>query len=315
MSIFLPIKLALSRILSVPKRNRIIFFQEFSLRRTAKQKMYSLIQLAGYYLFEVRKSRQTTLNLKKLKGSFSGKTVLVTANGPSLNKLDLKATYELHSLDKLVLFGINYSPLILDAKNMISLDYLVLSDHAMHPRNHSAFNDEFWTKVKSKSTLKLITPESWCDPIHFEMCRGKRCLHYNDRGAENLVKGTDPTKIRGYLSMTSLKALAICNYLGFNRIFVLGLDNNFFRGLEVNESLRLIENSHHASSIQHFEPDVTEYWPLGVTDYFYFVALNFYYIRKYFNWGNVVNLDVESLNDTFVKIASNDEYVKILRGY
>jgi hypothetical protein len=127
------------------------------------------------------------------------------------------------------------------------------------------------------------------------------------------VRGINPLHPRGYLSVTALKALAITDFLGFKEIGVIGLDNTFFKGLQVTQELQMVENSHHASKGQHFNSNLGDFWKSGVSDYFYFVSLNFYYLKKYFSNKRFVNMDRSSLVDAFTKITSESSFTSIVR--
>jgi hypothetical protein len=274
------------------------------------QRIYSVLNLAWYYIAERRKTSQNTKNLEALRGKFSSANALMAANGPSLLNLNFAKLRQLQKSQSIQVFGINYSPLF---DLGITPDYLVLSDHYMHPRNKIDFNTQFWIKVNECSEMKLITPANWCDARFFPECSAGKCLHFNDIGAEGLVKGINPLRPRGYLSVTALKALAISDYLGFEEIGVIGLDNTFYMGLKVNQELKMIERAHHASKGQHFNPDLGDFWRLGVSDYFYFVSLNFYYLKKFFSNRRFVNMDRESLVDAFEKITVAHSFSLLVR--
>jgi hypothetical protein len=248
---------------------------------------------------EHKRTLHKSQNLRNLEKSQIGSYALVAANGPSLLKLNFTTLKQQQELGSLKIFGINYSPLL---ELGISPDFLILSDHFMHPRNRSETNLKFWKSVTEDSRILLVTPTLWCDALYFRQCANGKCLHFNDFGAEGLIRGISPLKPRGYLSITALKALAISDYLGFEEIGIIGLDNTFYYGLEVSQELNILENSYHASKVQHFNSNLGDYWRLGVSDYFYFVSLNFYYAKKYFSGRRFINMDKKSLVDAFIKI-------------
>jgi hypothetical protein len=160
--------------------------------------------------------------------------------------------------------------------------------------------------------MKLITPESWCDPCIFSECSSHTCLHFIDIGCEGLSNRTSPLRPRFYPSLTAMKALAIAELLSKGEKMIIGYDTDYYKGLTVTADLQMIEYSHHFSPNQYFEPNVTSYWPKGVSDYFYFVSLNFRGYKKYFSKLNFKNLDCDSLVDAFEKYKSEsneDSYI------
>ena len=241
--------------------------------------------------------------------------MLLVANGPSVKGINFTKLREIQALNQIVIVGINYSPLVLVEayRKEVKLDLLILSDYFMHPRNTDRKNQEFWDIV-DKDSIKIVTPTAWCDSKSFVQCRDKRCLHFNDYGTEGIFSHINPTKTRNYISMTAFKALAICIYLQFSKIYLIGLDNNYFLGMRVDEKLSLIENSYHATELQHFAADVSSYWPAGLGDYFYFISKMFLDLRKYFDVANIVNLDIDSLNDVHRKVDIKDEFYGVVKS-
>lgn len=298
-----------------PYRYRAIFSQSESIRKITVQRGFRILNLICYQIFLSRKTKKKTQGLTKLIQVYKNCRVLLVANGPSVKRINFTKLSEIQALNQIVIVGINYSPLVLVEayRKEVKLDLLILSDYFMHPRNTDKINQEFWDIV-NKNSVKIVTPTDWCDSKMFVQCRDKRCLHFNDYGTEGIFSHINPTKTRNYISLTAFKALAICIYLQFRKIYLIGLDNNFFLGLRVNEKLSLIENSHHATELQHFTADVSSYWPAGLGDYFYFISKIFLDLRKYFDVANIVNLDIDSLNDVHRKVDIKDEFYGVVKS-
>lgn len=299
----------------VPHRYRAIFSQSESIRKITVQRGFRILNLICYQIFLSRKTKKKTQGLTKLIQVYKNRKVLLVANGPSVKRINFTKLREIQALNQIVIVGINYSPLVLVEayRKEVKLDLLILSDYFMHPRNTDKINQEFWDIV-NKNTVKIVTPTDWCDSKMFVQCRDKRCLHFNDYGTEGIFSHINPTKTRNYISMTAFKALAICIYLQFSKIYLIGLDNNYFLGMRIDEKLSLIENSHHATELQHFAADVSSYWPAGLGDYFYFISKMFLDLRKYFDVANIVNLDIDSLNDVHRKVDIKDEFYGVVKS-
>ena len=305
-------KLALS-MFHVPHSYRAIFSQSESLRKNTVQRGLRIFNLICYQIFLSRKTKKKTQGLTKLIQTYEGCRVLLVANGPSVRGINFTKLSEIQALNQIVIVGINYSPLALVEKYRkdIKLDLLILSDYFMHPRNTDRKNQEFWDIV-DKDSIKIVTPTAWCDSKSFVQCRDKICLHFNDYGTEGIFSHINPTKTRNYISLTAFKALAICRYLRFSKIYLIGLDNNFFLGMNVDKNLNLIEMPHHAGPTYSGDYNVSSFWPKGLGDYFYFVSKIFIDLRKYFNYENIINLDIDSLNDVHKKIERHDEFYKLI---
>jgi hypothetical protein len=300
-------------IFTIPQPYRTIFSQQEKIWRIGLSRSIKTINYISHQIFLAHKNKKKTYKLSTLVPVYRGQIALLVANGPSVKKLNITMLRDLQLNDRIIVFGVNYSPLLFENKlrEQVGLDFLVLSDHYINPRNKSEVNQKFW-KIVFEDEIKIITPSDWCDPETFPLCMTGSCFHFNDFGTEGIFKHIDPTKTRNYISLTSFKALAICKYLEFKRIYLVGLDNNFFNGMSVDHRLNLIENAHHATSMQHFESNVSKYWPMGLGDYFYFVSKMFVDLRTYFSYENIINLDSNSLNDVHKKIQPTDELYALL---
>jgi hypothetical protein len=238
--------------------------------------------------------------------------VLLIANGPSSQKISPINLGKLQKKGEVVIIGINYSPVIIVEKfrRSLHLDYLVLSDHATHPSNKTKMNSDLW-KLIQQEKIKVISPSNWCDINIFRECEIGNCLHFNDFGTERLFRGTNPTRTRNYIPITAFKALAICRYLLFSEIYLIGLDNNFYNDIIVDDKLNLKWTIYYGTNITS-EKDETEFWPLGMGDFFNFVSRIFLDLRDYFDDHRIINLDRKSSNDVHRKVTSADIGLQIL---
>ena len=60
-------------------------------------------------------------------------------------------------------------------------------------------------------------------------------IFYFNNNPDNKTKNiTDITKYFGYGSISGLKALSVCKYLGYKKIYFIGLDNNHWNNIKVN---------------------------------------------------------------------------------
>ena len=249
--------------------------------------------------------RNATKHLRRLKQTMGLREALVLGNGPSINAIDWeKLALENSHLD---VFVVNWFVL---SANMFIPDYVVLSDPAMHP---SSTSDErnllLWKRLEELHSVILIVPLSWFRVLNNDLRFNRRIVYFVDSSLEGWWKGISPILPRGYASLTAYKALAVANYLGYRRISVLGIDNTMYQGLHVSLSNQILLKDHHFYRSDK-DVDLSKFFPNGVADYFYDLSLCFMYLKSCFSKLNhVINLDEQSLVDSFTKSNSHANYL------
>jgi hypothetical protein len=265
-----------------------------SLRRVIEF-VFRAIQLGPKHKILLRRTR----SLKATQGS---RLALVLGNGPSIAKLN---PVEVSALQKVNLdvFVVNWFPLSELAKS-ITPNFIVLSDPAMAPSKVSDLRcSQLWDYLSLHSEIKIVVPTSWSRYLDKDLNWTSRTIYFNDLGIEGLSKNIDPTKPRGYLSLTVYKALAMASYLGYRDISILGVDNTMFQGLSVTQDNDLMLGDKHFYAKQRPDQNMTNFYPNGVADFFYDISLCFLHLRRCFgHLGNVYNLDGDSLVDCFSKL-------------
>ena len=238
---------------------------------------------------------------RSLKATLGNRSALVLGNGPSIAKLDLVAVSSQQAVD-LDVFVVNWFPLSELAKS-ITPNFIVLSDPAMAPSQVSDLRCcQLWDYLSLHSEIKIVVPNSWSKYLDKESTWSSRTIYFNDLGMEGLSKNIDPTKPRGYLSLTVYKALAMASYLGYRDISILGVDNTMFQGLSVTQENELMLGDKHFYAKQRPDQNMSNFYPNGVADFFYDISLCFLHLRRCFgHLENVYNLDGDSLVDCFVK--------------
>jgi len=262
--------------------------------------------LSGYLIYsvEMMKYGKYLKGLKSLEGTKSGKVALVVANGPSCNKIDWSSVSESQVNGNLEIFGLNDS-FLLSENSLARVDYLLKSDPQDKSELLSSW-DDIISRKPSNSDTKLITPLNWHSPESLSSCRSNSCLHLVDVGRNHFRATTNPLRLRTYPPMGSFKLLAIARHLGYEKVFVIGLDNTFFQNVTVDKDSRIIQGSIHYKLNYQESHSMSHHFPNGIADYFHFVSQNFLALRNYFNDELYINLDRDSLNDTFKKIQEDD---------
>ena len=146
-------------------------------------------------------------------------------------------------------------------------------------------------------------------------CPIRRCGELSKRYGEHRVigfvdselrmwnKNLNPLLPRGYLSMTLYKSLALAIWFGYEKIFIIGMDNTYPRTVYCNLDNKFINHEIHAAGAD-FAVDMSGMYGTvgdGIVD----ISLLFYDARK-FTRENVINLDQYSLTDAFKKIPFED---------
>jgi hypothetical protein len=237
-------------------------------------------------------------------------SVLLIANGPSAKKLNLSEVRKYKNLGELEVFGVNFS--ILDPNYEDIIDYLVLSDPGMHPNSDSSRAIQLWEKIQNQNRIKIITPSSWHSFLKQTICKSPGCLHFKDSSLEGFTLNIDPTKPRGYVSLTAYKALAVAIYLKYQRIFVIGIDNSMFRTIAVNEKNEIIQVSNHRIGIYPSSENLSNYFNEGIFDYFYDLSEAFRSLKFCFGRFPITNLGLNSEVDCFPKITVSDKLYSLI---
>jgi hypothetical protein len=266
------------------------------------------IRIIAEWLFKRSQTRfyrrKALRGTRQVKQSHVGCEALVIGNGPSATKVDWEIVVS-EQKNGLQVFAINYFPLS-EASGVCTPNYLVLSDPITKPNVVSNLRtQELWEKVRQIPNSTLIVPISWFPLIQADSELIHRTLYFDDSGLEGWTKNTSPIRARGYLPLTAYKALAFANYLGFQRINMIGIDNSMFRTVAVDIENHLIQYPNHFFEKGAVTTDISGAYPTGINDYFRDMSLCFGSLASYFVDLPIVNLDSESLVDCFPKDASS----------
>lgn len=265
----------------------------------------------AYHKQHMNPNKQIIEKTRKLKGLNKGKKAFVFGNGPSLNKLDPHKVFELQNQGFHV-WAVN-SYINSDFGDVVIPDYYVFSDPAHFGRNLNLLNKKRVVEVKEdmdkviKHNITMFMPVQFYQNLQYEK-------KYAFCDAENYFSGNvaDITKPRGYCGFTTYKALAITCYLGYEKIYVCGIDNNYFKSLFVDRENRMFyENSHFYKQTSNDNNDVyrvpaTDAKSVG--ELLYIHHFFFKHLEKFKDFP-IVNLDPTGLVDCFTKKHDLDVYL------
>lgn len=248
--------------------------------------------------------------VKQLRNINSKKFAFVFANGPSLGKIDPHkvSDYQKKGYD---VFAVN-SFISSDFAKIAIPNYYVLSDPAYFGIGMQFMKKERIQELKqdlellNKYGINLFVPARF-----FRQFNNPKKYLYNE--SENYLSNNykDITKPMGYLSMTAYRALSIACYMGYKKIYICGIDNNYFTKVVVNKKNEIFfGNSHFYDK----ESDEIDYYKIQETDghtvgeLLYNHHFLFKHLEKFAGYP-IVNLDPDSLVDSFTKNHDLDIYM------
>lgn len=258
-----------------------------------------------YYLKYIHSKKEYLKKLKSIKNSKKGKCAFVLANGPSLSELSLEKVLKLQESGYDV-FAVNS---FISKQNILIPNYYVLSD-PLYFKNLEELRDDL--KIRLGRDLSLLNSKNvMCFvPFEFDVSSAlNNYCYFNDAECLMFKNYSDPSKPRSFSSMTAYKALMISVYMGYEKIFISGFDNNYFLGLENDEHNKVTINEYHfyKKDIALIKHKITD---MGFNK-IYEVLLDgywlFYFLDK-FKKFNIINLDKEGLSDSFSKNHDLDVY-------
>lgn len=246
--------------------------------------------------------------LTSLKGSKKGKRAIVIGNGPSQGLISTDA------LDKFKVAGNDIFAVNFWNQNSklskIPPKYLVISDPETlsEPKINGS---QRASVLKGSQDLKKYLLEHEDIILFAPVTRIKylkkiygenRVLGFFDTEMRSLSTNIDPRFPRGYVSMTLYKALALAVYMGYEQIYLIGMDNTYPRDIFCDHDNKILNYERHADT-EDYLIDQTELLP-SMDVWAQEIFLLFYDLRRCFAGARVLNLDSYSLTDVFPKISS-----------
>ncbi len=260
--------------------------------------------------------RAALARTKALEGTKRGRQAFVFATGPSLAKLDAAKVAAVKRERGIDVFGINFL-LGTEFGKIVEPTHYVVSDPAQWTaamaESELAHLDEA-EAARQRSAFAASCRETWAAlervkpqlfvPIH-ELASSPAAYGFCD--AVDLFSDNvrDITRPLGYRPWTAYKALSIACYLGYDRIYLGGVDNDAFKSLTVDR------DNVKRSRYRHFYDAPDEYQVFVGTDPIwedlYYTALTFRSLEGFRRFP-IVNLDPDSLVDAFPKAHDLDVY-------
>ena len=261
--------------------------------------LHKLILLIGFLRTQSPRGGILTSTLQ-VKNSKIGKTALILGTGPSLDRLNTDEV-PLYVDD---VFAMNEF-FTLRISERVKPNFYCLSDPA-HFVVTSEYSEDRRQKLGSyleDLNATLILPHWSANNVRFH---GSQKLHFDDRELSWFRKNISPVKPRAYSSATLYKALAMACYMGYDTIFLLGLDNSNFKSYQGSVTNLTIDTlAHTAETFENTDLNMTGAPQIKFSSGMAGRMQSFSRLfgdLALFPKDRIINLSSESLVDVFNKI-------------
>jgi hypothetical protein len=253
-----------------------------------------------HFLKSWLRNRGAYRQLVALKGTGRGRAALVLGNGPSQGYLTPEVLSEFKQRGDVFCVNRWFENEVL---TVVPPNFVTLSD----PFDSSISDSVQPVHAKMRDSLlrhdgvTIFCPMEWLS--QFKQQFGDRCIGFNDWEIRSL-RNFHPMFPRGYVSMTLFKALAMAMHIGYDSIYVLGMDNTYPRNMYCAPDRVVMNVRMHAGTDEYVECENTDVANLLFQLYMVFEDLNHFQRQA---GGRIINLDPFSLTDAFPKATSIEE--------
>ena len=234
--------------------------------------------------------------LRHLKNQNLQRQALVLGNGPSLVKLSFT---KISSLQKkyLDVFVVNYFPLFQNIGGF-KPNFLVLSDTGTMPSNSSERTKKLWEWIRNNPSVTLCVPYYWRKEVEQFT---SNTIYFNDSDLTGVFRNINPLFPRSYASLTAYKAMSISIFLGYQKTYILGIDNSNYRNLVFTPNNQVLQQPFHFEDYG-LTTNFTQTLGFNAAKYFLDLA-EILDDLELFKGYNILNLDTDSIIDTFEKVS------------
>jgi hypothetical protein len=222
-----------------------------------------------------------------------GNSLLIVANGPSAENLsqNFYRKFKAHGGRVMGMNWAHLNPVIAEEK----IDYYLSADRRMVENSEKSFGLRKY--LSEQKNLTGFVPEirlnQW-EEISPETSFVPFC-HYYVKHMRMPWWGLSPLYPKAFTAHSGLHALQIATWLGFEKIFIVGFDNSYFREFKLTGNNELLRTNSHAGEKSEkflYEGDTAS-----------FLERQAMLFRDYwlFSSGPIWNLDIESATDAFDK--------------
>jgi hypothetical protein len=249
-----------------------------------------------YFFYEIFFNIPYYIKLFSIKNYKKKSEAIILAGGPSVDRVLLSDLYKF-KLKKNDIFVVNKFYLNKKFKKLIP-NYLVLSDY-------NSFNDLknnfFLNYIKKTKIICPLNQIKFYSKIHRNP---SNLIGFIDAEWRYIYNNSLPIFPRGYISSTTFKALSLAVWMGYKKIYVIGLDQNYLQNLVTDKKNRILQIENHAGETIKYVNDFTNSYG-DFSDYIY-EHHGLFSDLKFINYkNNIFNLDFNSFTPGIKKIKTN----------
>jgi hypothetical protein len=197
----------------------------------------SVLIWIGYFLkyCGVLSVTRKLLQSKRREVVAAGKCAFVFANGPSLQALDFGKIKSLVDSGKFDLIAIN--SFLSKSAHMLKPTYAVFADNV----HFTGANDQYAADVRACESLNI----TYFVPAKYAHRDSSYRLGYCSLCDLDSSNVADVTRPAGYYGVTAFFAVSLAKALGYDRVFICGFDNSYFKDFEVDAEEGMILRHRH----------------------------------------------------------------------
>jgi hypothetical protein len=259
---------------------------------------YALTKLLSfaYTLMHIRHALSAHKKVAPIKVDIvnNKKSVFVFANGPSLGDIDFSKIKRLMASGRFDLIAIN--SFLSQSAHEIIPTFAVFADNRFFddaPENERLRNDRKICAEKSVIQLLPFQNASLTDPM--QIGYNSMCDVYGSNTSNILLSP-------GFYGLTALHALRLALHLKYEKVYICGFDNSYFKDFEVLTSGKMVIRHRHYYDGAETNIDVPCIYD-NTADFFFDTYKHFFYIEKIANQNpNIVNI----ARTTYLAAAARD---------
>ena len=284
-------------------KNEYYYNPQLSVKKLIRIKIKMILDFIYFKVTYLKLIKLIKNSIQILEGSKKNKKALILGSGYSA-KYILNLIKAGHKLNEIDIFCTNYFPIY---QNEIIPDYILLSDENVFDLTNSR-TEKLMVWLKNNSSVKIFCPAHLKDKKLLEQVKNQ-ILFFNDGTSLGIGNNLNPMKPRSYISLSVMKCMALTIFMGYKRIYFIGVDSNQFFGVGYDKDDKIIQKNYSIYDSDYDGARITQTYPNGLTDYLYHFSLVFWQFGKFVNY-QIYNLDKKSLLDNFKK-AKIDEVLEI----
>jgi hypothetical protein len=241
-------------------------------------------------------------SVANLRGNGDCRNALIVANGPSVGMLDIERLDAQRKKNKIDIFCMN-NYLVGNLADKIKPDYYVLTDptyFGIRENWQLQYDDQIRDeKFVIDELIRLQIPT--LIPIEFKNhADGINQIYFNGFSHPNFKNIDNPLLPIGVYPLSAMRALAICVYMGYGTISIIGYDHSNFKNINLNISNEISEGSdhfyHNKSEIIKYPKEVYK----NISSYFKEYSRIFEVYYKFSKY-KIYNLNLNGFIDAFEK--------------